>query len=320
VVHRQWCCRKHEFAEPVKMSDSVKLARACPLCGSKENVPYLQKKEMRLVRCARCGMIFLKEVPAQMAGEYYNNLGTPFYLSPEKLESDYAGVRFERELRLFQKYCQEGSVLDVGCSTGGFLHQLKSRGNYRVKGTDISQPALEYARGRGLEIISDSFLEHDFGGEKFDAITFWAVMEHLLEPKRFLNKAASLLKPAGHGFILIPNMKSLAVRLAGAKYRYLFPQHVNYFTAATLREFATSENFEIIRSGSMHFNPIVIWQDMRGAGDFVPEEQRAALLKRTTAYKQRAAMKPVKWLYGFAEKLLGAANLADNLFIVLRKR
>ena len=299
---------------------SANIHRECPLCGKNDGAAFLQKKELALVRCRNCGMIYANPVPAEMGGEFYNNLGTPFYLSHEKLESDYAGVRFERELRLFQSFCPQGAVLDVGCSTGAFLHQLKSRGNYRVTGTDISKPALDYARGRGIEIIGNSFLNHDFGEMRFDAITFWAVMEHLLEPKKFLGRTAALLNPGGHCFILVPNMKSLAVRLLGGKYRYIFPQHVNYFTAKTLGEFSMTEHFEICAAGSMHFNPIVIWQDFRGKGGFVPDEQRAALLKRTTAYKQNPALKPVKMIYRCVEKILSGLNLADNLFIVLRKK
>jgi 2-polyprenyl-3-methyl-5-hydroxy-6-metoxy-1,4-benzoquinol methylase len=295
------------------MKSPSQLQRACPLCEANEAAPFLQKKELTLVRCKKCGMIYADPVPAEMEGEFYNNLATPFYLSPEKLESDYASVRFERELRLFQKFCLQGAVLDVGCSTGAFLFQLKSRGNYSVVGTDISKPALEYTRSRSLEIIGDSFPDHDFGETRFDAITFWAVIEHLLEPKRFLHKTAALLKPGGHCFILVPNMKSLAVRLLGGKYRYIFPQHVNYFTAKTLEEFSPAENFEIIARGSMHFNPIVIWQDFWG-------KRRAALLKRTTACKQNPALKPVKIIYRLAEEILGGLNLADNLFIVLRRK
>lgn len=265
-------------------------------------------------------MIFANPVPSELAGEYYDNLGTPFYLSPEKLESDYASVRFERELKLFQAFCPQGRLLDVGCSTGAFLYQLQSRGAYRGVGTDISTPALNYARSRKLEIINSSFLDHDFGDTTFDAVTFWAVIEHLLEPKCFLSKAAALLKSGGHCFILVPNMQSLAVRLLGAKYRYIFPQHVNYFTRQTLRAFSEAERFEVVVQGSMHFNPIVIGQDFRSKGGFVPDEQRAALLKRTTAYKTNPVLKPVKWLYGAVENILRRTNLADNLFIVLRKK
>ncbi|HEY5233486.1 MAG TPA: class I SAM-dependent methyltransferase [Verrucomicrobiae bacterium] len=299
---------------------NTKIHRECLLCRKDDDSSFLQKKELALVRCKNCGMIFANPVPSEMGGEFYNNLETPFYFSPEKLESDYASVRFERELRLFQTFCSQGMVLDVGCSTGAFLFQLKSCGNYRAIGTDISKPALDYARSRDLEIIGHSFPGHNFGEMRFDAITFWAVIEHLLEPKIFLRKAAMLLKPGGHCFILVPNMKSLAVRLLGAKYRYIFSQHLNYFTAKTLKEFALTEDFKIVASGSMHLNPIVIWQDFRNKGDFIPDEQRAALLKRTTAYKQNPILKPVKIVYRFAEKVLSSLNLADNLFVVLRKK
>jgi len=264
-------------------------------------------------------MIFANPVPADMAGEYYDRLGQPYYLSPEKLESDYASVRFERELRLFQKHCTKGRVLDVGCSSGAFLFQLQARGDYRVTGTDISKPALDCARSRGLEIIERSFLEHDFGPVRFDAVTFWAVLEHLLDPKAFLSRAVTLLKPGGHCFVLVPNMDSLAVRLLGAKYRYVFPQHVNYFTRSTLSRLAAGAGLNRVSRGSMHFNPIVIVQDWRGRGDFVSDQDRAALLQRTTRYKRNPAMKPVKAMYSLVEKALGAANLADNLFLVLRK-
>jgi 2-polyprenyl-3-methyl-5-hydroxy-6-metoxy-1,4-benzoquinol methylase len=294
--------------------------RECPLCDSNQKVLLFQKRDLSLVCCNRCSMIYANPVPAEMSGKFYDKLGRPFYLSAEKLESDYASVRFERELRLFQKFCSSGSVLDVGCSTGAFLFQLKSRGHYQTLGVEVSGPAAEYARNRGVEVMNDSFLDHDFGENRFDAITFWAVMEHLLEPKKFLTKAAALLKFGGHCFILVPNMKSLAVRLLGAKYRYIFPQHLNYFTATTLEKFALSENFEIVERGSIHFNPLVIWQDVRGKGEFVSDEKRAALLKRTTAYKQKSALKPIKILYRGVEKLLGSVNLADNLFSVLRKK
>ncbi len=269
-------------------------------------------------------MIFANPIPAEMAnGVFYNELQTPFYLSPEKLESDYASVRFERELRLFRRFCKRGSVLDVGCSTGAFLFQLKNHfpHEYDVTGTDISRPALEYAKSRGVEILGTSFLDSDFGEKRFDAITFWAVMEHLINPKQFLEKTASLLTSGAHCFILVPNIKSLAVRILGAKYRYILPQHVNYFDLQTLKKFAQIHPWlEIVASGAIHFNPLVILQDFFGHGEFISDKNRAALLKRTTAYKKNPRLKPIKWAYDRLEQILGSLGLADNLFIVLRRK
>ncbi|MFN7141835.1 MAG: class I SAM-dependent methyltransferase, partial [Limisphaerales bacterium] len=244
------------------------------------------------------------------------------YLSEDKLKSDYASVRFERELRILRRHCTRGKILDVGCSTGAFLYQVKERWAeaYDVMGTDICAPALRYAKEQGIQVVEHSFLEHDFGKERFDAITFWAVIEHLLEPKAFLAKAMELLKPNAHCFILVPNMNSLAIRILGNRYRYIFPQHVNYFSPITLSQFVSGERWSVVEEGSCHFNPIVIWQDRKNDGaNFISDNERVTLLKRTTSYKQNPLLTPVKVAYRVSEKLLGAARLADNIYIVLQK-
>ena len=269
-------------------------------------------------------MIYADPVAPELAsGKFYDRLGLPFYLSPDKLAGDFAPVRFERELRWFQDYCRGGAVLDVGCSTGGFLFQLKARfpGDFTVTGTDVAGAALDYAESRGIEVIREPFLDFDFRNRRFDAVTFWAVVEHLIQPKSFLAKASSILKLRGHCFILVPNMKSLAVRLLGARYRYIMPDHVNYFTAGALRRFAATEPaFEVVRLGQSHFNPLVILKDFRRNQERVADPERARLLNRTTAFKQHPLLKPAKWLYNGVERLLAAMGLADNLIIVLRKK
>jgi len=294
--------------------------RDCPVCGRNEAEPYLHKDELRLVRCRQCTMIYANPVPGEFAsGEYYDRAGTDYYLSPAKLESDYAPVRFERELRLFRKHCPGGAVLDVGCSSGAFLFQLNQRfpGCYQVLGTDVSGPPLDYAESRGVTVVRGNFLEQDFGGRRFDAVTFWAVLEHLAAPQQFLAKAGSVLKPDGRCFVLVPNMKSLAARSLGARYRYVYPQHLNYFTRATLTRLLEAR-FSVIEFASTHFNPIVIWQDWRGGGKDVSNRERAQLLQRTTAYKQNPVLRPLQALYGLTERTLGAMSLADNLVVVVR--
>ena len=267
-------------------------------------------------------MIYANPIPANMAsGEFYDAAGKDYYLSPAKLESDYADVRFERELRLFRKHCPCGAVLDVGCSSGAFLFQLQKRwpGDYETLGTDVSGPPLDYAESRGVPVVRGDFLRQDLGGRTFDAVTFWAVIEHLAEPKRFLDKAHTLLQPGGFCFVLVPNFNSLARRLLGARYRYVYEQHLNYFTAQTFTSLCAPK-FEVMETRFTHFNPVVIWQDWRSGGREVSNAERGELLKRTMAYKQKAWMKPAKALYGLAEKSLGTLDLADNLAVVLKKR
>ena len=269
-------------------------------------------------------MLFANPVEAQLVGgEFYVQRAAPYYLSPDKLESDYAPVRFQRELKLLRRYCRHGAVLDVGCSTGAFLYQLGQRygSEYERLGTDVVEPALDYAGSRGVPVLRGSFLDHDFAGRRFDAVTFWAVLEHLNEPRRFLAKAASLLAPGGHCFVLVPNMNSLAVRLLGKRYRYITPEHVNYFTAATLKRMGVREpHLKLIEMKSTHFNPVVIWQDWRQQRNAVPDAERASLLKRTISWKSKPLLAPVRFAYQAIEGFLGRLRLADNLVAILQRR
>lgn len=282
-----------------------------------------RKQSLRLVNCATCGMVYASPIEQGWAtGLAYDQLALPYYLSPDKVESDYSPVRFERELKLFRRFCRAGSVLDVGCSTGSFLFQLNARfpRAYQLLGVDVAGPALDYAERKGVPVLRDSFLTHDFRHTRFSAVTFWAVLEHLALPGEFLRRAALLLEPGGYCFVLVPNFRSLAVRLLGPKYRYIFPQHINYFSRTTLRRLAAEvPDFNVVYNGSSHFNPLVLWQDYRGTGTFVPDAERAQLLRRTTGYKRNPWLKPVRLCLWAVEAGLAGCNLADNLTLVLQK-
>jgi 2-polyprenyl-3-methyl-5-hydroxy-6-metoxy-1,4-benzoquinol methylase len=284
----------------------------------------LVKGPLRIVCCSHCAMLFANPVESQFAeGTFYDRLVRPFYLSADKLESDFAPVRFQREIRWFRRFCRKGEVLDVGCSTGGFLHRLSTRfpSDYKVVGTDVAGLALDYAEKRGVRVLRQPFLTADFADQRFDAITFWAVLEHLAEPRQFLSKAAALLKPGGHCFVLVPNMNSLAVRLLHGSYRYIMPEHLNYFTSETLRRLATPERtWQLLTMRSTHFNPMVIFQDWRRGDRSTSEAERARLLKKTTAWKQSLWLRPAKLIYGAMENCLGRLGLGDNLLMVLRRQ
>jgi 2-polyprenyl-3-methyl-5-hydroxy-6-metoxy-1,4-benzoquinol methylase len=268
-------------------------------------------------------MVYLDPLPPEQGDAYYDQLGQPYYLSADKLAGDYAASRFDRECRVLRRHCPRGEVLDVGCGTGAFLWQLRQRfgGDYRGVGIEISRAALGYARSRGMEVYADSVLTHDFGDRHFAAVTFWAVLEHLEDPAAFVRRACALLSPGGVCIALVPNSLSLSMRLLGARYRYVLPQHLNYFALPDLRRLFSDAGLEIVATGASHFNPMVLWQDAwRHGSDFVPDVERAALLRRTTGWKQTPWLRPAKLLHGIIERALALADLADNLWIVGRRR
>lgn len=299
--------------------------RSCPTCGSASAAPFLEKGGLRVVRCLRCEMVYANPVtPDYATGDYYRH--ETYYTAEAKLVGDFSLVRYEREVRALRRHIKQGRLLDVGCSSGGFIHALAQMcpGCYQALGVDVSGPALEYARSRGFAVISADFPQHTFPEESFDAVTFWAVLEHLVKPREFLHKAWTILRPGGVCFVLVPNLQSLAVRLLGARYRYILPEHVNYFSRATLRHalLAATEpplSWEIIECRTTHFNPAVLWQDWRNPGVERSGADRAELLRRTTAWKRSRWSQPLRPMYRLSEGVLGLLNLADNLLCVARR-
>src|SRR5262245_23335055 len=114
-------------------------------------------------------MTYADPVPAGMDASFYDELGPGYYLSPEKLEGDYATVRFRRELGILRRFCARGSVLDVGCSTGAFLYQVEKHfpDAYCRTGLEVSSAAVRHARSRGIDVIEDSLVTHEFGDRRF---------------------------------------------------------------------------------------------------------------------------------------------------------
>jgi SAM-dependent methyltransferase len=82
---------------------------------------------------------------------------------------------------------------------GIFAATAAERG-WRVHAVEPSQLAASRARsltGESVKLHVGGFLDLDLPEGSFDAITFWDVLAHLIDPKTAIAKAASLLAPGG---------------------------------------------------------------------------------------------------------------------------
>ena len=66
---------------------------------------------------------------------------------------------------------------------------------------------------------------------KFDLITFWGVLEHLINPLTELKNAEKILETNGKILILVPNYNSKARKILGASTPTLNPrEHLHFFS------------------------------------------------------------------------------------------
>ena len=93
------------------------------------------------------------------------------------------------------------SILDVGCRTGDFLMHFEDR--IIREGVEISNYCTEIANKRGLRIYNKNLESINFN-KKYDLVSAYNILEHLIDPLSFLDKLSSIINENGLLVILIP--------------------------------------------------------------------------------------------------------------------
>jgi SAM-dependent methyltransferase len=135
-------------------------------------------------------------------------------------------------------------VLDVGCGAGDNAALLAIREpGCSVHGITQSRAEAELARAR-LERCWVFDIERpwpaELDGERYDALIFSHVLEHLREPSAVLARFCRLLGPGGSVLIAVPNVLSWRQRLRFSLGRFEYEDsgvldatHLRFFTYRT---------------------------------------------------------------------------------------
>lgn len=154
----------------------------------------------------------------------------------------------DAEFRYLPKPRPGQRLLDIGCGNGDFLINARDAG-WSVTGIDTDPKAIAVATRRGLEASVGSVDLFVSESACFDAITLSHVLEHLHEPKRFLQAVHRLLKPGGVVFVDTPNIESRGARHWGRNWRGLeTPRHLLLFSQAGLLDMLRAAGFENIET------------------------------------------------------------------------
>lgn len=227
----------------------------CNLCGSENNQPFCPENGLGLVACSQCGLVFVSPRPdpnelyALYGETYFHNdeSGTVGYTNYLK---DEANIRktFAGRLKHLEKFIKSGKLPDVGCAAGFFLSEADKRG-WNVQGLDVSSFAVKYATDRfGFDVQQGSFTDLDYPKGIYDVVTMWDVIEHVPDPKAYIQQAASLLRSGGAFALATPDVNSLPARLTGKRWvgYKLSEEHVYYFSASTLSRMLDEAGFDVL--------------------------------------------------------------------------
>jgi SAM-dependent methyltransferase len=230
-----------------KSAESV----VCPLCGGTQVFDFLtapdrfhlRRELYSLVRCSSCSCVWLASPPKpeEMSLHYDEDYHKTIAAGGENS----APNRWQRERDRISSYKSGGAILDIGCSSGGFLGTLKG-GSWELYGIEMEASMAAKAKSAtGAEIFVGDAVDAPFATESFDVVTCFDVLEHVYHPREFLTKILQWLKPGGILYTILPNIDSWESRMFGSYWYGLeLPRHTFHFSPRSLRRVMTELGFQ----------------------------------------------------------------------------
>lgn len=206
--------------------------------------------------CDECGSLSIIEVPADLEryyGRHYYSFVSSASVEPSGWRRWESKVRKElsTELRLDRiarrvwrrlGVPHGARILDVGCGSGKWLHQLHSVRYRNLCGIDaFLAPELE--RTSPFRIYRKSIEDMDGG---WDLISYHHVLEHVVDPVREIAAARERLRPGGILLVRVPVADCWARRRFGTCWlQWDAPRHLWLPTRRALHQLASKHQFSI---------------------------------------------------------------------------
>jgi len=243
----------------------LKKTQSCPLCKNQEFSIIHQINSYQIIQCNHCRLIFAElNLPEKQQNQFLKQIYSEQYFSTDSSDSDAKKLGYERDYfqykgeekivnahrRLFvieKRVPEKGRILDIGCAGGFFLKVARERG-WQPYGLELAVAAAEFARTQfRLDVKTGDFETVDLPKNFYNVITAWDVIEHILNPVRFIEKVKKLLVPGGLLVLGTPNVGSLAYLIRRQHWPILKPpEHLFYFSPITLEKLLKTQ-FEDVK-------------------------------------------------------------------------
>ncbi|QKE85501.1 bifunctional glycosyltransferase/class I SAM-dependent methyltransferase [Arthrobacter sp. NEB 688] len=210
------------------------------------------------VRCTACGFLFQAhrasaEDEARMYdGEYFEGYDQRTGGRRTEGHYDVATAQRQSEARVRVEFLRgtvspPARLLEVGAASGYFVAAAAAAG-FDAQGVEPSTEQAEGATARGIPVRSGTLADIAAGGDTFDVLCAWHVLEHLPEPRAALEQMRGLLRPGGVLALELPNIGSVAAQRNTVRWAHLDPgAHVGHYTPRTLASLLGGAGLEVER-------------------------------------------------------------------------
>ena len=280
----------------------------CPVCGAQRSSPIVCMEQvplfcnvrhaeretaqaaelgtLDLVGCLECGVAYNRAFDAERV-RYAPSYDNAQHFSPTfRRYLEQCAAELVRAGSL-----EDQDVLEIGCGDGAFLAALCEAGAGRGLGFD---PAAPPGAGHARVELRREALQAPVADFDPRLLAFRHVLEHIAEPRAFLESLSSCVPPSCRWYCEVPDARSTFVD--GAIWDLLY-EHCTYFDEDSLRGLFERAGFEVLSSRRVFSDQFVALQALRrrAEGELRAREQRAVDQRGWTDFSERHRRTVERW-------------------------
>jgi len=238
--------------------------RSCPICENR-HVEVLHYQHFILpqghpliagydvVSCRRCDFIFADVTLSQ---KDYDLFYSSFSKYEDKKTASGGGFttwdlkRLEETTAYLKKIWPDKKtpIVDVGCSNGGLLYQLKKAGYEKLFGIDPSSICVQNTIALGIDADVGTLMCLPENNEPFDRVILSHVLEHVADLQGAIRAVCMQIRAGGQVYIELPDASRYADALF-SPFQEFNTEHINHFTTITCANLMESFGFVNLEQG-----------------------------------------------------------------------
>ncbi len=242
-------------------------AQTCDLCGARDTEFVLATPRLDgpLVRCRRCQLFYvIKPATVPPVDAALSNtqaqLNTAAAAEMERLaqrarelalvepeveasEQPWRALTAQERLADLRRFITSGRLLEIGCATGEMLAAASPA--FEPLGVEADAHTSAAARARGLQCVTGTLFDAQLPAEHFDAAVLYHVIEHLPSPVAVVRELQRIVRPGGWLVLEAPNIATFWFNLLGTRWRQFIPDHLFFFSPATLTRLCEEQGFAV---------------------------------------------------------------------------
>lgn len=293
----------------------------CVACGSLEVKFWAEKEKFTYDQCSDCNTIYMNPRPTEsVLGDFYKQsqnydfwnkyiFPTTDAVRKEKIFKP----RADKTVQFCEKYgVKGGTLLEIGSAFGTYCEAVREKDFFeRIVAVEPTPGLAQTCRNKNIETFEQTIEELSFLKESADVVANFEVIEHLGNPKLFIQKSVEYLKKGGLFICTCPNGEGLGTLVLKEQAKVVDHEHVNYFNPKSLSlllDICGLETLEVTTPGELDVD--LLFNDYKQCPDLFEDKQ---------FFKHLFDKKDEKLLSNF-QIFIKENQLSSHLWIIAKKK